>query len=153
MYYKRYANKLTKIKKLSRKLYYENIISTSSHKSQTIWNCIRSAINKKNVNNNTTLSLTVDNTSIQDHTSIADTFDKYFTSVEKNLASNFHNSPYDKKPHEFLNNCVSSSMYLEPPVNTEIFDTIMSLNPKKSCGPDGISSIFVCAAASVMLQF
>ena len=43
-------------------------------------------------------------------------------------------------------------MYLEPPVNTEIFDIIMSLNPKKSCGPDGISSIFVRAAASVIAQ-
>ena len=41
-------------------------------------------------------------------------------------------------------------MYLEPPVNTEIFDIIMFLNPKKSCGPDGISRIFVHAAASVI---
>ena len=41
-------------------------------------------------------------------------------------------------------------MYLETPVNAEIFDIIMSLNPKKSCGPDGISRIFVHAAASVI---
>ena len=51
---------------------------------------LRSVINKKNVNNNTTLSLTVDNTSIEKHTSISDTFNRYFTSVGKNLASNFH---------------------------------------------------------------
>ena len=70
--------------------------------------------------------------------------------MERILLQTSINSPYDKKPHEFFNNRVWLSMNLEPPVNTEIFDIIMSLNQKKSCSPRGISRIFVRAAASVI---
>ena len=45
---------------------------------------------------------------------------------------------------------VSSSIYLSPPQETKVFDIIMSLKPKKSCGPDDISNIFIRAAASTL---
>ena len=36
---------------------------------------------------------------------------------------------------------VSSSIYLSPPQEIEVFDIIISLKPKKSCGPDDIGNM------------
>ena len=53
---------------------------------------------------------------------------------------------------KFMKNKVPSSIYFSPPQETEVFDIIMSLKPKKSCGPDDIpvSNIFIRAAASTL---
>ena len=47
-----------------------------------------------------------------------------------------------------MKNSICSSIYLEPPQIDKIFKIILSLNPKKSCGYDNISNVFIRAAAS-----
>ena len=47
-----------------------------------------------------------------------------------------------------MKNSICSFIYLEPPQIDKILKIILSLNPKKSCGYDNISNVFIRAAAS-----
>ena len=51
-FYKKYSNKLNKIKTKSHKMHYEKNIKENQESSYEIWKCIRSIINNKNNNLN-----------------------------------------------------------------------------------------------------
>ena len=101
--------------------------------SKNTWNCIKSVINKSNLTKNFPKCILrndeITNTPIE----IAEAFNNFFASVGPNLAS--FPKVSENNSMKFMKNKVSSSIYLSPPQETEVFDIIMSLIPKKSC-PD-----------------
>ena len=146
-FYKKYSNKLNKIKIKSRKMHYEKNIKENQESSYEIWKCIRSVINNKNNNVNSPKCIIDNDKTINSSTEIANIFNKYFSNIGKNLASSCNNS-LKTDFTKFMKNSICSSIYLEPPQIDEIFKIILSLNPKKSCGYDNISNVFIRAAAS-----
>ena len=147
--FKKYSNKLTKLKTLSRRLYYEGKFQSSLGNSKNTWNCIKSVINKSNLNKNSPKCLLVNDKITNTPIEIADAFNNFFASVGLNLASSFPKVS-ENNYLKFMNNKASSSIYLSPPQDTNVFDNIMSLKPKKSCGRDDISNIFMRTAASTL---
>ena len=74
-----------------------------------------------------TLNLLVtDRGTISDYQNIADEFNKFFSSIRSNLANDFSNTSF-KSFSTFLNKRVFSSIYLNIPNPTEIFNAIYSL--------------------------
>ena len=128
-------------------MYYEKNIKETQESSYEIWKCIWSVINNKNNNVNFPKCIIDNDKTIDSSTEIANVFNKYFSNIGKNLASSCNNSlkiDFTK----FIKNSICSSMYLQPPQIDKIFEIILSLKPKKSCGYDNISNVFIRAAAS-----
>ena len=70
-FYKKYSNKLNKIKIKSRKMHYEKNIKENQESSYEIWKCIRSVINNKNNNVNSPKCIIDNDKTINSSTEIA----------------------------------------------------------------------------------
>ena len=69
---------------------------------------------------------------------IAETFNKYFSSIGKNLARNIH--PSRKQFNDFLGTPNPNSIFLVSTHKEEIFKIVCDLHDKKSSGYDGIDN-------------
>ena len=100
-------------------------------------------------------SLVTDRGTTSDYQNIADEFNKFFCSIGSigsNLANNFSNTSF-KSFSTYLNKRVSSSIYLNIPNRTEIFNPIYSLKNNKAVGHDDISAFFLRIASSVIIPY
>ena len=120
--YKTYANKLTKIKRLSKKLHLHQEIVNSRHDMRKFWGIVKTSL-PNNQKSNPSVSLTVDGTKVTDSTKIADCFNNHFCSIRKSLADNIDSS----RPHSYslyLQNRINASMFLRPTTAAEIYNLI-----------------------------
>ena len=85
-YYKTYCKTLTKVIKLAKQKYYNSLISRSNNKNRTIWNIINSSTNKKPASQNIT-SIWSEGKLTHNGKSIADSFNKHFVSIAKDMLS------------------------------------------------------------------
>ena len=108
-YYKAYCKTLTKVIKLAKQKYYNNLISCSSNKNKTIWNVINSSTNKNPSNQNIT-SISVEGKSTHDGKTIANSFNKHFVSIARDMLST------DLKAN-MSNNHTDALQYLTRPYN------------------------------------
>ena len=115
--FKKYSNKLTKQKTLCRRLYYEGKIQSSLVDSKNTWNCIKSVINKSNLNKNSPKCVSVNDKITNTPIEITEAFNNFFASVRPNLASSFPKVS-ENNYLKFIKNKVSSSIYLSPPQDT-----------------------------------
>ena len=74
---------------------------------------------------------------ITDQSAIANEFNNYFVNIGTEIASSNCNSTISTK---YLSNPLHSSIFLERPSVSEIFNLIHTLNLKKSAGNDEIST-------------
>ena len=147
-FYKTYANKLTKIKTLAKKLYFQNEIVNSRHDMRKFWGVINS-LTPYNTKLSYPFSIIVGNSVINTPAEIADEFNKHFCSIGKKLSDEANNlNPPNF--NQYLTNRVCSSMFLRHTTVSEIFNLINQLNCNKSCGADGVDVFFVKAGAIVI---
>ena len=111
-------------------------------RSRKVWNVIRSTLRNCKSIKDTPDSLVTDRGTISDYQNLADNFNKFFCSIGSNLANNFQNTSF-KSFSTYLNKRVSSSIYLNIPNPTEIFNAIYSLKNNKSVGHDDIPAFFL----------
>ena len=81
-------------------------------------------------------------TKLEDESSIASNFNKYFAEIGKNLASKIQYTG-DKNIHSFLTKNITSKLTLKKTTEEEVLDIIKSLKTKKSSGVDNISSFLL----------
>ena len=151
-FYKVYSNKLTKLKTLSKKLYYTSKFDECQKDARKVWNVIRSMLPNSKPINDTPDSLVTDRGTTSDYQNIADEFNKFFCSIGSNLANNFSNTSF-KSFSTYLTKRVSSSIYLNIPNHTEIFNAIYSLKNNKAVGHDGIPAFFLRITSSVIIPY
>ena len=98
--------------------------------------------------------LVTDRGTISDYQNKANEFNKFFCSIATNLANNFSNTSF-KSFSTYLNKRVSSSIYVNIPNPTEIFNAIYSLNLKnnKAVGHDDIPAFFLRIASPVIIPY
>ena len=142
-YFKIYFNKLTKVKTLSKKLFYNETISEHKNNPKQLRRFINSIIYVKISRDNSPhpLKLVDENDVISNPSEISEKFNKYF--AEKGLQiSNAVNTNNASNFKAYLRNSVSQSIFLEPPEPNEIHNIIRSLNIHKASGYDDISSSY-----------
>ena len=144
-----YANRLTKLKIVSEKLYLESKILHLRQDMRKFWSNIRSLTPKKPQSNAPDLVENENGANITKPNEIAESFNKYFCSIGKKLAAKIECSK-SKHFRNYLKNSVHSSMYLRPSYPFEILCVIKQLNSNKSCGLDGIHAKFVQLAAETI---
>ena len=145
---KTYANKLTKLKTLSKKLYWESEILNSKQDMQKFWNIMKTLPEKPHSNEPDHIE-NENGAIVTEPNEIAENFNKPFCSIGKKLtarnicsqSNNFRN---------YLTNSVHSSMYLRPTYLFGILGVIKQLNCNKSCGLEGMDAKFVQLAAEAI---
>ena len=133
---------------MSKKLYYTSKFDECQKDARKVWNVIRSTLPNSKPIKKTPDSLITDGGTISDYQNIAVKFNKFFGSIGSNLANKFLNTSF-KSFSTYLNKRVSSSIYLNIPNPTEIFNTIYSLKNNKVVGHDDIPAFFLRIASSV----
>ena len=137
---------------MSKKLYYTSKFDECQNDARKLWNVILSTLPNSKPIKDTPDSLVTDRGTISDCQNIADEFNKFFCSIGSNLANNFPNTSF-KSFSTYLNKRVSSSIYLNIPNPTEIFNAIYSLKNNKAVGHDDIPAFFLRIASSVIIPY
>lgn len=148
--YKKYSNKLNKIKLASKKLHYQTELEHSKYQAFRTWNIIKSLLPSSGRYNAIPEKIKINNNTITDVASITENFNDYFSNIGQNLASKIVLN--NKRAYKnYLSKSVSSSLFLQPTSQFEVKQQICSLSNKKSSGPDDISAHFLVVAADVLV--
>ena len=134
--YKIYRNKLTKLIRISRRLYFSNRIKKASSNTNATWKIIKEVMGKK-TDPPPTANITLNGTNIHDPSLYANSFNSFFTNIGPELASKINNT------HTHFTNYLSDqnqdSIFLNPTNPSEIINITQSLKSSKSHGFDKIS--------------
>lgn len=141
-FYKKYANKLTRVKNLSKKLYYNATISEKKNNPKDLWKFINSVISPKRGDTYSPPKLLIDDAIVENPDEISEKFNEYFVNVGETIANSLGNvTKVDFKT--FLKNSVPQTIVLTPPLPIEIYKIIQTLNIGKASGNDDIPSYFL----------
>ena len=146
--WKSYANKLSKIKALSKKLYLKQEVVNSSHDMRKFWCIMKTSLSHKPTRVLPNYIHEEDQI-IDTPLDIADKFNNHFCRVGKVLTEKVKPSNLNNF-QQYLYNRVCSSMFLNPTSAFEIRCIINQLNINKSCGSDGIEAKFIVFASEVL---
>ena len=137
---------------MSKKLHHNSKLDECQKDACKVWNVIRSTLPNSKPIKKTPDSLITDRGTISHYQNIADEFNKFFCLIGSNLANNFSNT-FFKSFSTYLNKRVFSSIYLNIPNPTEIFNAIYSLKNNKVVGHDDIPPFFLRIASSVIIPY
>ena len=149
IFYKKFANKLTKMKTRAKHLYYEKELLNHSGNEKKNWETLKSLLP------NTDTSKKMFNGQNYDPTKLfqkANQFNNFFCSVGEDLAkkvSLFQTVDYSL----YLRHRVPNSIFFEPPTVNEIIACIGSLNANKAVGYDNIPAYFLKVAAPIIAPY
>ena len=151
--YKKYVNKLRKLKLLSKKSYYRNEFVANKNDKSKLWQTENSLLHSK-VNMATVCEkLEIDSNIIDDPQVIVEEFNKHFCTVGQSIADSIDEcsriNPNTSNNDNF-DGRVSSSLFLTPTDPHEIQNVIYSLSTKEAGGCDGISAFYLHAASEVI---
>ena len=146
--YKRFANKLTKMKNNAKKQYLQDEIVNSTNDIRKFWTIVKSLTPQKPKFSSPNC-IKITNGLINNTDAIAEEFNNHFCSIGK--------KPSDKvdasNPPQFntyLTRRISSSMFFSPVTSMEAYNIINLRNPKESCSSDGIDVKYLRFAAVVI---
>ena len=126
MFYRQYANKLTKILKISKKMYLKSEIINSRNDLRKFWSLMNSLIPDR-IKSASPKFLNVNNCKIGHSTEIAEHFNKYFCNIGKPLADKIYSiNSYDNR--SYLLDPISSSIFFCPTLDSEIINIINQLD-------------------------
>ena len=140
LFFRKYTNKLTKIKALSKQMYFHPELDKNKKNSRETWKIIRSVLPSKSSREAPSCVRLNNMTTSEDPTTVVNKFNNFFCTVGQNLAEKIEQVP-NKRPEDFFDKKVISSCYLDPPTLTEVFDRIMALKDK-AVGHDNVPSFF-----------
>ena len=149
--FKLYSNKLTKIKTLSKKLFYKSEFDKNKGDPRKIWKTIGSLLPSKNksYNNPSNSSNCSYKSQLQEK---PENFNNFFCSIGNNLAHKISTLPSNRLKI-YLKNRVSSSMFLEPPNISEIVVLMQALDMNKAVGHDNIPAFFIKVSKFVITPY
>ena len=148
LFYRRYANKLTKVKQLSKNLYFENEFNNSDN-PRKMWKTLRNLLPSK-MSCSVPKVLEINNSDVNHPADIANHFNNYFCGIGKSLADQINDS-CNKDPSHFLRNRIPESIFIAPTYPQEIERIMSSLRNSFSSGPEGFFSFLIKTASTAVL--
>ena len=149
-FYKKYSNKLNKIKFLSKKLYFQNKLTSSPTNGSMTWSVINTLLSKVSNHNRTLDKIHVKDKKITDSKIIANEFNDYFCKIGSKLAERINCTSDKDSYRSYLKNHNPFSIFLNPSSPSEIINVISSLNNSKSTSNDNISTYFLKIGSSAL---
>ena len=133
-----YKKILDKTKRKAKNNYIKSQFESAKGDSKKTWETIRQTINKKN-KEDLSDSFNIENKVSKDEKEIADHLNLYFNQIGAKLADKTEESKHS--PLHYASKATSQHSFKFIKVTkTEVENICSKLKPKKSCGPDGISS-------------
>ena len=149
--YKAYANKLTKVKCLAKKLYFHSELENCKDDARKIWDLLYSLLPSKK-NKQCPETLEVGGGITHDPQLIAQQFCDHCNTIASKIIKDNPNPISADSFKRFLNRRISDSIFMQPTEPGEILNTINSQNVRKSSGFDHISPFFVKLAGPVISE-
>jgi hypothetical protein len=148
--YKTYRNLYNSVLRCSKKLYFENNLKANAKNPKRTWDLLKEAIKTKSSNSKID-SITVDGCNISNKTTMANEFNKFFTTAGTGISETINPTSLD--PEEFIpynpNPPVLELGIVSPAV---IVNTIQSFISKTSTDIDGLSTKLLKAIAVEISQ-
>ena len=152
IFYKKYVNKLTKLKALSKKGYFSSAINDTQKDPSKLCNVIRSVLlASQDCASAIPLSLKINGHTITNDQAISEHFNEFFCSIGASLANKFNQSAPNSLS-QYLEQ-VSPSIYLDVPNLSEIINAIQALRLNKSIGHDNIPPYYLHIASSILAPY
>ena len=138
--YRTYRNKLTKLIRTSRKLYFSDKINKAGSNTNATWKVIKEVMGTK-TDPPPTDNITLNGTKIDQPNQCANSFNSFFTNIGPELARKI-TSP-DTHFTNYLSKRTKYFFFLNPTNPTEIINITQSLKTSKSQGFDRISTFML----------
>ena len=139
VFYNRYKvirNKIVALTRSSKKAYYQKYFSENSSNLKKTWQGINSIVNVKDTTKSTPSSLSIDDDICSDPSKIANSFNKYFSSIASKLQAEIH--PPSQDFNSYLKNRNNNSFFIAPTDKKEVMNIIENINTSKATGPHSI---------------
>ena len=152
--YKYWRNEVTKLIRDAKKEYYSESIQLYKNDPKKLSKVFNELSNKSDISNNIK-TITYENKTFTDDADIANTFNKYFTSVSKKYLNKEKSlSPNQKKLEAFISTKLPKGNIFNIPYITEdfVYTFLTSLDNNKATGIDNISSKIVKISAPVITK-
>ena len=120
----------------SKRQYFETFFGDSSNDIKKTWSGIRSLVTLKSTSSSSVSSLTINQKTISDPLTIANSFNEFFTTVGSSLAKKIQKSK--KSFFRYLGNIIQNSFFLRLVQEEEIKKIVMKLNSNKSVGTNSL---------------
>ena len=143
-------NNYEKLKRITKQDYFKNQLEKYKLDIRKTWSVLNTIIGRNNKKSKLSDDFDIDGDKIDDPDKISNEFCKYFTEIGNKFASKI---PKPRTPfHNHLTNKVTQNIFMFPTNPKEILKLIYKMKPKKSAGPDNISSQLVKQLASSIKQ-
>ena len=147
-HYKIYLNKLTKLKRIAKKNYYQKEIHKQDESKQ--WKIINEILgHKKNKHKIVSTITDVNNRIVSENTEICNIFNNYFTNVGPSMDAKIPNTQVKK----FSTTNVMKSFCYDPISPEEVLLQLQQLGTSKASGPENIPNKFYKLLAPIISPF
>ena len=136
-----YKNNLLKITRTSKANRYNNFFKENKLNLLKTWDGISEIINIKKKETNYVTSLKLNDNTITDSQTIANTFNNHFTSIAKNIEQNLITSK--SKYYDYLKDSSQQTFFLSPTNEQEVLTTIKQLKRNKAFGTSSTPTKFL----------
>ena len=134
--YKSYRNMISTLLKQSKKNYYDKYFKDNINNMKNTWKGIRSIISLQKTSNDSPKIISLEDHTVTDPRTIANTFNNFFCSVATGVQSEV---PFSYKTFfEYLPPPNQDSLFISLCTKEEIIEIISNFKPKKSAGPNSI---------------
>eukprot|EP00732_Lithocolla_globosa_P002355 Lithocolla_globosa_v1_NODE_1526_length_2513_cov_5.229361.p1 type:complete len:461 gc:universal NODE_1526_length_2513_cov_5.229361:2154-772(-) len=150
--HKKYKNALCKLLRTNKKSYHEHQLQQLKNKPKQAWQPLNHTLGRTKMNKTQPSTIMVDGKLTSSPQAKASGFNKFFSSVGKNLAEKIPSVPNDPSPLVNIPQNKLVSMFLNLPTLGEIITEIRRLNPNKQ-GNDQLQTRLIRDAAPAIAPF
>ena len=127
--YKRYSNKLNKVKLESKNYYYNTQFAKCKNNLKATWKLIGSIIKRKTKGQIHPTKITINNKIYTAKQDIVNQLNQYFVNVGPNLANSITTSSL--QPISYINNVAIPSFFMSPITETQVLNLFLGLDSNK----------------------
>lgn len=153
--YKKYLNKLTHIKYIAKRLYYENLVRESHGNSHKTWSIIGEIINYKN-NSKLKIPPTIE-IGNQIHKTDSENFlnklNEHFANIGAKMSKIITNRQKSDSELTIYSKSCTQSFVMHEIIEEEVIDCINNIKSHSAPGLDGISPKFVKMAKTIVAPY
>ena len=128
--YKYYRDQINHLIRKSKKDYYITYFDNFKENTKKLWSGVKEIINKKSKDKSNVLYLQINGKLISDNKTIANSFNKYFTTIAQKLQEKMKSSSVHFS--NFMHNNNPESIFLDPVTPEEVNDIIANLDESKA---------------------
>ena len=127
--YKRYSNKLNKVKLESKNYYYNTQFAKCKNNMKATWKLIGSIIKRKTKGQIHPTKITINNKIYTAKQDIVNQLNQYFVNVGPNLANSITTSSF--QPISYISNAAVPSFFMSPITATQVLNLFLGLDSNK----------------------